>query len=62
MSNKEFVCPKCGETKKIYKGTNSLGIGLQTVYKPYTQCLKCFSVFYDKNAPSYKGPFHFVRI
>ena len=62
MSNKEFKCPKCGETKKIYKGVNSLGIGLGVVYKPYTQCLKCFSVFYEKKNPSYKGPFHFVRV
>ena len=62
MSNKEFKCSKCGETKNIYKGMNSVGIGLQTVYKPYTQCLKCFSVFYEKNNPSYKKPIHLWRV
>ncbi len=61
MSNKEFECPKCGESKKIYKGINSVGIGLKTVYKPYTQCLKCFSVYYEQN-PSYKEQFHLYRI
>ena len=62
MSDKDFKCPKCGETKNIYKGINSIGVGLQTVYKPYSQCLKCFSVFYEKNIQSYKKPFDLKNV
>ena len=45
--------------KKIYKGINSLGIGLKTVYKPYIQWLKCFFVFYENNIHLIKNDFIF---